>query len=168
MRGRDIDIACRKPAGRLSGRDRFVKWKDFRLELANETRDYLADLRDIRGSLNYLEGWIGLGLVVLAILMVMGWALVSLGFNPYNQNVAWVMYKVGMHSCRPISNVNGVIVIVDAILLVFLTMITLGSVMNQMDRVKRGLPRNPGELILYASLMLAAGFGGIMFMRWIC
>lgn len=145
-----------------------MKWKDLRLELSSEARDYLADLRDLRGSLNYLEGWIALGLVVLAILMVIAWALASLGFNPYNQNVAWVMYQFDLHSCRPISNFDGVIVIVDTILLVFLTTITLGSVMNQMDRVKRGLPRNPRELIFYASLMLVAGGGGLVFMHWIC
>lgn len=145
-----------------------MKWKDIRTEIAAEARDYLADLRDIKSSLKYLEGWIALGLVVLAILMIAVWALVTLGFNPYNENVAWAMYKFGLHTCRPISNFNGVIVIVDAILLVFLTTITLGSVMNQMDRVKRGLPRNPRELIFYASLMLAVGVGGIVYMNWIC
>lgn len=145
-----------------------MNWEKFRSQLASEARDYLADLRDIRDSLKYVEGWIALGLVVAAILMVIAWGLVTLGFNPANEHVAAFMYRLGLHSCRPISNFNGVIVIVDTLLLVFLTTTTLGSVINQMDRVKRGLPRSPRELIFYACLMLAVGVGGIIHMRWIC
>lgn len=145
-----------------------MNWEKFRRQLASEARDYLADLRDIRDSLKYVEGWIALGLVAAAVLMVIAWGLVTLGFNPANEHVASFMYRLGLRSCRPISNFNGVIVIVDTLLLVFLTTTTLGSVINQMDRVKRGLPRNPRELIFYACLMLVVGVGGIIYMRWIC
>jgi len=145
-----------------------VNWEDFKSQLAREARDYLADLRDIRDGLKYLEGWIALALVVAAIAMMIAWTLVTLGFNPPNEHIAGFMYKFGLRSCRPINNFNGVIVIVDAMLLAFLIMITFGSVINQMDRVKRGLPRSPRELIFYASLMLVVGVGGIIFMRWIC
>jgi len=145
-----------------------VNWENLRRQLASEARDYLADLRDIRDSLKFLEGWIVLALVVAAILMMIAWTLVTLGFNPPNEHVASVMYKLGLHSCRPISNLNGVIVIVDTLLLVFLTAVTLGSVMNQMARVKSGRPRDARELIYYTSLMLVVGVGGIIFMRWIC
>lgn len=145
-----------------------MNWEKLRRQLAREAQDYLADLRDIRASLQYLEGWIALGLVAATILMMIAWALVTLGFNPPNEHVARFMYKFGLHSCRPISNLNGVIVIVDTMLLVFLITITLGSVINQMDRVKRGLPRNPRELILSAALTLLVGVGGILYMRWIC
>lgn len=142
--------------------------KNLRQQLAREAHEYLADLRDIRDGLRYLEGWIALGLVVVAILIVIEWALVTLGFNPPNEHVSRFMYRFGMRSCRPISNFSGVIVIVDAMLLVFFTTLTLGSVINQMDRVKRGFERNPRELIVYAALMLLVGVGGIAYMRWIC
>lgn len=145
-----------------------MNWNSLRRQLAREAHEYLADLRDIREGLRYLEGWIALGLVVVAILMIIGWALVTLGFNPPNEHVAEFMNKFGLRACRPISNFSGVIVIVDTMLLVFFTTITLGSVINQMDRVKRGMPRNPRELIVYASLMLLVGIGGIVYMRWIC
>lgn len=145
-----------------------MNWEKLRRQLAREAQDYLADLRDIKASLHYLEGWVALGLVTSAILMIIAWTMVTLGFNPPNEHVAAFMYRFGLRSCRPISNLDGVIVIVDTMLLVFVTTITLGSVINQMDRVKRGLPRNPRELIFSASLMLVVGVGGILYMRWIC
>ena len=145
-----------------------MNWAKLRIQLAREAREYLQDLRDIRDSLQYMEGWIGLGLVVAAILIAVAWALVTLGFNPPNEHIAKFMYKLGARPCRPISNFNGVIVIVDTMLLVFLTTVTLGTVINQMDRVKRHQRRNPRDLIFFASLMLAVGIGGIIHMRWIC
>lgn len=145
-----------------------VNWEKLRVQLAREAREYLQDLRDIKDSLQYLEGWIALGLVAAAILIAIAWALVTLGFNPPNEHIAKFMYKLGARVCRPISNFHGVIVIVDTMLLVFLTTVTLGTVINQMDRVKRGRRRNPRDLIFFASLMLAVGVGGIVHMRWIC
>ena len=145
-----------------------MNWEKFRIQLAREARDYLADLRDFRESLRYLEGWIALGLVLAAILMVVAWGFVTMGFNPPNEHIGAILYKFGLRACRPISNFSGVIVILDTFLLVFLTTITLGSVINQMDRVKRGRPRSPRELIVFASLMMVVGIGGIGYMRWIC
>lgn len=145
-----------------------MKWKDFRRQIAAEARDYLAALRELRDNLRYLEGWITLALVVATLLMLVAWVFASLGFNPPSDHVGQFMHRFGLWSCRPISNVNGVIVIVDAMLLVFLIALTLGSVLNQMDRVKKGQPRNPGELIFLTLLMLAVGVGGIVYMRWIC
>jgi hypothetical protein len=145
-----------------------MNWKNFRSQLAAEARDYLAALRDLRDNLRYLEGWITLALVAATILMLIAWALASLGFNPPSEHVGQFMHRFGLWSCRPISNFNGVIVIVDAMLLVFLIAVTLGSVLNQMERVKQGQPRNPGELIFLILLMLVVGVGGIVYMRWIC
>lgn len=145
-----------------------MNWEKLRRELAREARDYLADLRDIRDSLKYVEGWMAVGLVATAVLMAVAWALVTIGFNPPNDHVMAFMNKFGLRSCRAVSNFSGVIIIVDTFLLVFLTTLTLGSVISQMERVKRGLPRNPREVILFASLMLVVGFGGVGYMRWIC
>jgi TRAP-type C4-dicarboxylate transport system permease small subunit len=145
-----------------------MKWKNFRRQLAAEVRDYLAALRELRDNFRYLEGWITLALLAATVLMLVAWAISSLGFNPPSDDVAQVMYRFGLRSCRSISNFSGVIVIVDAMLLVFLIALTLGSVLNQMERVKQGLPRNPGELIFLTVLMLVVGVGGIVYMRWIC
>lgn len=145
-----------------------MNWKNFRRQLAAEARDYLAALREFRDNLRYLEGWITLALVVTTILMLVAWAFASMGFNPPSDHVGQFMYRFGLRSCRPISNFNGVIVIVDAMLLVFLIAVTLGSVLNQMTRVKQGLPRSPGESTFLILLMLAVGVGGIVYMRWIC
>lgn len=145
-----------------------MNWKSLRRQLADEARDYRAALREFKDNFRYLEGWITLALVAATIMMLIAWAFASLGFNPPSDSVGQFMHRFGLWSCRPISNFNGVIVIVDAMLLVFLIAVTLGSVLNQMERVKQGLPRNPGELIFLILLMLAVGVGGIVYMRWIC
>ncbi|MDO9243369.1 MAG: hypothetical protein Q7U32_06135 [Rhodocyclaceae bacterium] len=136
--------------------------------LAREAREYLADFRELREDLKSREGWIALALVVVALLMTATWVLVSLGFNPPNDYVIATLRRIGMHTCRPISNFSGVILIVNLVLLVFLTVITLGNAISLLARVKRGWPREPRDLIISASLMLVVGIGGIIYMRWIC
>lgn len=143
-------------------------WDRLKRQLAREAREYLADLRDLRDGLKSVEGWIALGLFVAAILMLAAWVIVSLGFNPPNEHISSMMYRLGMHACRPITNVSGVIVIVDMFLMIFLTVIAFGNVVRMNARVRRGLPREPRELIVSTSLMLAAGTGGILYMLWIC
>jgi hypothetical protein len=145
-----------------------MEWEKLKAQLAREAREYLADLRDMRESLKSAEGWIALILVVTAALITAAWVVVSLGFNPPNEHISAMMYKFGMRSCQPISNVNGVILIVDMFMLIFLTAVTFGNVVRMSARVRRGLPREPRELIVSAGLMLAIGLGGIVFMLWIC
>jgi hypothetical protein len=136
--------------------------------LARELDEYLVDLRELRADLKSIEGWIALGLMILAILMTAGWVFVSLGFNPDNEHVSALMYKFGLHACRPLSNFNGVILFIDFFLVLFMSVITLGNVFNMMQRVSHGYPREPRDLIISAALMLASGLGGIIFMLQIC
>ncbi len=136
--------------------------------LAREASEYLADLRVMRDDLKIPEGWIAFALVVLAVLMTAAWVIVSLGFNPANDQVSAVLYKFGLRSCRPIDNFSGVILFIDLILVLFLSVITLGNVFNMMRRAKRGFAREPRDLIISASLMLVAGIGGIIYMLKIC
>lgn len=137
-------------------------------QLAREVHEYLADLRAIRDDLKSVDGWIALGLGVLVILMSAAWIIVSLGFNPANDHVSSFLYKFGLRSCRPINNFNGVIVFIDFIVLIFLTVISLGNVVNMMRRANQGYPREPRDLIVTTSLMLVFGLGGIIFMLKIC
>lgn len=136
--------------------------------LAREARDYLADLRDLRDELRRVEGWVALGLVVVALAITAAWAVVSLGFSPPNEHVTRFIYKLGMRPCRPVDNLGGVIIFINLFLLLFLMVISLGNVVNLIGRVKRGLPREPRDLIISTSLMLAVGIGGIIYMRQIC
>lgn len=145
-----------------------MDWDKLQQQLAREAREYLADLRDMRDGLKSAEGWIVLGLLVAAILMTAAWFIVSLGFNPANDHVTSFMYNFGLRSCRPVDNFSGVIMFVDMIMLVFLTVISLGNVLNMMRRVREGLPREPRDLIVSTSLMLFVGIGGIIFMLWVC
>jgi amino acid transporter len=145
-----------------------MDWERLRRQLASEAREYLADLRELRDGLKSAEGWIALALVVAATLMTAAWVIVSLGFNPPNEHISAMMYKLGMRTCRPITNVSGVVVIVDMFMLIFLTAVTFGNIVRMSGRVRRGLPREPRELIVSAGLMLAAGVGGILYMLWVC
>jgi hypothetical protein len=137
-------------------------------QLAREVHEYLADLREIRDDLKSVDGWIAFGLVILVFFMAAAWIIVSLGFNPANDHVSSFMYKFGLRSCRPIDNFGGVIIFIDFIVLIFLTVISLGNVVNMMRRANRGYPREPRDLIVTTSLMLAVGIGGIIFMLKIC
>lgn len=136
--------------------------------LAREVREYLADLRELRDDLKSAEGWIAFFLLLAAALLAAAWSVVSLGFNPANEHISSWLYRLGMHSCRPVDNFSGVVIFVDFVLLVFLTVVSLGNALNMMRRVRRGQPRQPRDLIVSAALMLVAGIGGIVFMRWVC
>lgn len=145
-----------------------MDWDKLKQQLAREAREYLADLRDIREGLKSVEGWIALGLLIAAALMAAAWFIVSLGFNPANDHITSFMYRFGLRTCRPVDNFSGVVMFVDMILLVFLTVISLGNVLNMMRQVKEGQPREPRDLIISTSLMLVVGIGGIAFMLWVC
>jgi hypothetical protein len=142
--------------------------ESFGQRLARELNEYLNDLREMRADLRSLDGWIAFGLIILAVLMTVAWIIVSLGFNPDNEQVSMLMYKLGRHACRPLSNLNGVILFIDFFVVLFLAVITLGNVFNMMRRANRGYPREPRDLIVSAGLMLATGIGGIIFMLRIC
>ncbi len=137
-------------------------------QLAREAREYLADFRALRDELKSAEGWLVLGLVVLAALISAAWAIVSLGYNPPNDHILSMLYKFGLRTCRPIDNVSGVVIFVDLFMLLFLTVISLGNMFNMVRRVREGQPREPRDLIISISLMILAGLGGIVFMLWTC
>ena len=137
-------------------------------QLRREALDYLADLREIRDDLSSAEGWIAFALVIAAVIMGAAWAVVSLGFNPANDHITSMLYRLGMRPCRPINNFSGVIIFVDMILLIFLTVVSLGNAINMMRRVREGLPREPRDLIISTSMMLVVGIGGIIFMLSVC
>lgn len=137
-------------------------------QLHQEALDYLADLRDLREDLQSIEGWITLGLLLTAVVIGAIWAVVSLGFNPPNDHITSMLYRIGMRPCSPVTNFNGVILFVDMILLVFLAVVTLGNALNMMRRVRQGRPREPRDLIITTSLFLFVGIGGIIFMLAIC
>lgn len=145
-----------------------MNWDKLQEQLAREAREYLADLRELREDLKSAEGWMALGLVIAAILMTAAWFVVSLGFNPANDHVTSFMLNFGLRSCRPVDNFSGVVMFVDFIMLLFLTVVSLGNVLNMMRRVRQGEPREPRDLIISTSLMLAVGIGGIVFMLWVC
>lgn len=143
-------------------------WERIKRQLAREAREYMADLREIRDGLRQVEGWIALGVVTAAILIGITWAYLSLGFNPLNEHNGWFMRKLGVRVCQPVTNVQGVIIIIDLLLMMFMSVITLGNAIQIIMRVNRGQPREPRDLIISASIMLVAGIGGAIFMKVIC
>ena len=145
-----------------------MDFEKLKRQLRREALDYLADLREIRDDLSSAEGWIAFALIIAAVIMGAAWAVVSLGFNPANDHITSMLYRLGMRPCRPINNFSGVIIFVDMILLIFLTVVSLGNAINMMRRVREGLPREPRDLIISTSMMLVVGIGGIIFMLSVC
>ena len=139
-----------------------------RQQLHRELLEYLADLREIRDDLKSAEGWITFGLLIAAVAIGVIWALVSLGFNPPNDHITSLLYRLGMRPCRPVTNFSGVVIFIDMILMMFLTVVTLGNAFNMMRRVRQGQRREPRDLIVSTLLMMAAGIGGIIFMIRVC
>jgi hypothetical protein len=145
-----------------------VNWEKLKVQLAQEAHEYLADLREIRDDLKSAEGWIAFLLLAAAAVIGTVWFLLSLGFNPANDHVMSFMAKFGVRTCRPLDNFSGVVLFVDFVMLIFLTVVSLGNVLNMMRRVRQGLPREPRDLLISAALLLFVGVGGILFMLWAC
>ncbi len=145
-----------------------MNWEKLRRQLAREAYEYMADLRALKEGLKSAEGWIALGLFVAALIIMVVWAVVSIGFSPPNEEMQVFMRKMGIRECRPVSNFSGVLIFVDMFMMLFLTAITLGNVLNVIARVKRGYPREPRDLIISSVMMLTVGIGGIIYMILIC
>ena len=145
-----------------------MDWGRLKQQLAWEVEEYLADLRVIRDDLKNAEGWIGIVLFLVALLMTIAWVILSLGFSPGNDHVINLLNRLGLHSCRPINNFSGIVIFVDFILLIFLTVISMGNSINMLRRVRRKQPREPRDLLVSTALMLIVGIGGIVFMIRVC
>jgi hypothetical protein len=145
-----------------------VNWEKLKVQLAQEANEYLADLREIREDLKSAEGWIAFALLAASAVIGTVWFMLSLGFNPANDHVMSFMARFGVRTCRPLDNFNGVVLFVDFFILIFLTVVSLGNVLNMMRRVRQGLPREPRDLLISAGLLLFVGVGGILFMLWAC
>jgi hypothetical protein len=145
-----------------------VNWEKLKVQLAQEANEYLADLREIREDLKSAEGWIAFALLAASAVIGTVWFMLSLGFNPANDHVMSFMARFGVRTCTPLTNFNGVVLFVDFFMLIFLTVVSLGNVLNMMRRVRQGLPREPRDLLISAGLLLFVGVGGILFMLWAC
>jgi hypothetical protein len=145
-----------------------MNYEQFRKQLAQEAREYLADLRSIIDALKSAEGMFVLALVVSAILITAAWGIVSLGFSPPNEHVMRFIGSLGLRMCRPVGNLAGVVIFINLFLLLFLAVVSVGNSLQMMDRVRKGRGREPRDLIISASLMLLVGIGGIGFMVTIC
>jgi hypothetical protein len=137
-------------------------------QLAREAIGYLADIRALRDELRSAEGWMALGLVLMAISIGIAWAVVSLGFSPPNEHVTRFINLLGLRVCKPVSNLQGVIIFINLFVMLFLTVISIGNMLIMIGRIKRGWSKEPRDLIISTALMVTAGLGGIIFMLVIC
>lgn len=138
-----------------------------RQRLAQEAREYLADLRNLRRALTHIEGWVTLALVLAVIVMMVVWFITGLGFDRLNMVISALGQSRGK-ICRPLSDFAAMVIIIDAVALAMLAILALGEMMRLLDRVREGLPREPRKVALPAALMLAVGIAGIIYMRYIC
>jgi uncharacterized membrane protein YidH (DUF202 family) len=135
--------------------------------LRREAYEYLADLRSLADALKRAEGWFTLALILAVIFMLVVWFITGLGFDRLNQAVGALGQPRGT-VCKPISDASGLVVIIDAIVMVLLAIVALGEMMRLLDRVRNGLPKEPRHVMVPAAFMLLVGIAGIVFMRLVC
>jgi hypothetical protein len=135
--------------------------------LAQEAREYLADLRNMAEALKRAEGWVTLGLVLAVIFMLVVWFITGLGFDRLNLAISALGQSHG-RMCRPLDDFQAMIIIIDAVTMVLLAVLALGEMMRLLDRVRSGLPKEPRRVAFPAASMLAVGTAGIIYMRSIC
>lgn len=135
--------------------------------LAQEAREYLADLRAMAEGLKRAEGWFTLGLVLAVVFMMVVWFITGLGFDRLNMAISALGQSHG-HICRPLDNFSALVILLNAVVLVLLSILALGEMMRLLDRVRKGLPRMPRKVAGPAATMLVVGTAGILYMRWIC
>lgn len=144
-----------------------MNWSRLRQQLRREGYEYLADLRNFAAALQRAEGWFTLALVLGVILMVAVWFIHGMGFDRLNQAVGELGKPRG-RVCRQLGDLNALIIILDAVVMVLFAVLALGEMMRLLDRVQRAQPKEPRKVWVPAALMLAVGIAGIVFMRFIC
>ena len=144
-----------------------MNWERLQQRLAQEAREYLADLRNFAEALKRVEGWVTLGLVLAVIFMLVVWFITGLGFDRLNMAIAALGQSHG-RICRQLSDFSALIIVIDALVMILLAVLALGEMMRLLDRVRQGLARRPRQVAMPAALMLMVGIAGIIFMRSIC
>jgi hypothetical protein len=144
-----------------------VNWERIKRQIRREAYEYLADFRHFGEALKRAEGWFTLALVLAVIFMIVVWFITGLGFDRLNQAVSELGQPRG-RVCKPLTDLNALILIIDAMLMFLVAIVTLGEMMLLLDRVRRNMPREPRKVMGPAAVMLAAGVSGIVYMRVIC
>jgi len=144
-----------------------MNWEKLRRQLRREVYEYLADLRNFKEALKRAEGWFTLALVLAVIFMVVVWFITGLGFDRLNQAVSELGAPRG-RVCRPLGDANALFLILDAMLMFLLAVLSLGEMMQLLNRMQRGLSKEPRKVMVPTGIMLIAGIVGIAYMRYIC
>ncbi|CAB1370323.1 hypothetical protein [Denitratisoma oestradiolicum] len=144
-----------------------MNWEKLRRQLRREAREYLADLRNFRDALRYVEGWLTLGLLLAVIIMMVIWFITALGFDRLNSLVGSLsVWRPRI--CRPLTDFNALALILDSLVMVLLAIISIGEMMRLLDRKRWGEAPNYRAVAAPAFFMLIAAIVGIIYMRIIC
>lgn len=144
-----------------------IDWDKLEARLRHEAREYLADLRNFGEALKRTEGWVTLGLILAVIFMLVVWFITGLGFDRLNAVISALGQSHG-RICRPLTDFAALVVILDAVVMTMLAVVTLGEMMRLLNRMNKGLPKQPRQVAIPAALMLVTGTAGIIYMRAIC
>lgn len=144
-----------------------LDWDKLERRLRQEAREYLADLHNFAEALKRTEGWVTLGLILAVVFMAVVWFITGLGFDRLNQVVSALGQARG-RVCRPLTDFAALVIILDAVTLAMLAVLTLGEMMQLLNRINRGLPKRPRMVAIPAILMLVIGIAGIVYMRYVC
>jgi|GEM_PF-1002915 len=145
-----------------------MNWDSLKKQLAREAREYLADLRNWMESLKRAEGVATLALIVAVVIMLVVYFKTALGFD----NLGSIYKRLGASnlpdSCMPLDDTQAFIFILNAVVMVLLTVLSLGEMMQLLDRVRDQLPPEPRKVAMPVALMLVMGISGIIAMKSWC
>lgn len=144
-----------------------MNWTKIRQQLRREAREYLADFANFAEALKRVEGWITLALILAVIAMSIVWFITGLGFDRLN-SVAGALTMWRPRICKPLDDIPGLIIVINAMVMALLAVYALGEMMRLLDRVRKGLPSQPRQVAIPAAFMLIASVAGIVYMRAIC
>jgi len=144
-----------------------MDWHRLERRLAREAHEYLADLRAFAEALKRAEGWFTLALVLAVVFMLAVWFITALGFDRLNLAISALGQSHG-RICRPLADFAALAIIIDATTMCLLAVVALGEMMRLLDRVRQGLPKDPGKVATPSAVMLVVGIAGIVYMRAIC
>ena len=134
-------------------------------QLSREIREYLDDFRELLQAIASAEGLIALFMVLAVIAVSVAWFIVGLGFDRLNSAIgaAWRPFY-----CGPLSDKSAIILFTDFIVMVLLSVTTLGETLRLFDRMRNNRPPKVMDIVTPSGMLLLAGLGGIVYMRTIC
>ncbi len=138
-----------------------------RQRLAQEIREYLADLRSLTDALRTVEGMVAMVLILVVVGLTAAWFFLGLGFDRLlSVGSAWGVWRPS--ACRDIGDIQGLVLIIGGVTFFLVAAIAIGEMMRLVDRARHRQPVRARLVLIPALSMLGIGIAGLAMMRFWC